>query len=162
MGALDQVMGAPPLAGGAVDQVMAAPEPGPNPDQTGSYNTPLEPEKEAEFQKWMEVNPKAQGDMADYDVRGAWKAGKIPASGHGPDDWKKPNHPTFSDESIYHGPATPGGKWVQLEPESKAHPAGVWKFQASPYNLHYRDATALQDYFNRVEAGNTLALPSAK
>ena len=31
--------------------------------------------------------------------------------GHYTDKYKKPNHPTFSDESIYSNEQTPGGKW---------------------------------------------------
>lgn len=39
----------------------------------------------------------------DYDLRGAFKAGLQPSpeNGHWPDTYKKPNHPTFSDQSIY-------------------------------------------------------------
>lgn len=45
----------------------------------------------------------------DYDFRAAVQAGETPdASGHWTDKFKKPNHPTFSDESIYAGSGNPG------------------------------------------------------
>ncbi len=68
---------------------------------TAKFDTALPPEEEQRFQKWKEmVAPKDSGE--DYDFRGAFKEGinKGP-DGHWPDTYKKPNHPTFSDESIY-------------------------------------------------------------
>src|SRR5438132_2000575 len=65
------------------------------------YNTELMPSEEDGFQSWKDrVAPKDSG--LDYDYRGAYKAGITPSStGHWPDTFKKPNHPTFSDQSIY-------------------------------------------------------------
>src|SRR5258708_2980391 len=66
------------------------------------YETKLSPEEETKFQSWKQQNaPNDTGE--DYDLRGAYKARleKDIASGHWPDTYKKPNHPTFSDESIY-------------------------------------------------------------
>lgn len=67
-----------------------------------AYDTKLQPEEETKFQQWKSVNaPKDSGE--DYDLRGAYKSGlsKDIKSGHWPDTYKKPNHPTFSDQSIY-------------------------------------------------------------
>lgn len=66
------------------------------------YVTHLSPEEEAAFQQWKAMYaPNDSG--VDYDLRGAFKAGLRPdsRSGHWPDTFKKPNHPTFSDQSIY-------------------------------------------------------------
>ncbi len=65
------------------------------------YETKLTPTEEGEFQRWKAVN--AAGDTGrDYDLRGAFKAGLSPAeNGHWSDQFKKPNHPTFSVESQY-------------------------------------------------------------
>lgn len=65
------------------------------------YETILEPKQEVEFQRWKNVlAPNDSGE--DYDFRGAFKAGITPSdNGHWPDTFKKPNHPTFSRESIY-------------------------------------------------------------
>ena len=40
---------------------------------------------------------------------------KHPGNGHWLDKYKKPNHPTFSTESIYSNLQTPGGEWVESE-----------------------------------------------
>lgn len=65
------------------------------------YETPLDPTGEENFTAWKQkYAPNDSGE--DYDLRGAFKAGLTPArDGHWPDTYKKPNHPTFSDESIY-------------------------------------------------------------
>lgn len=121
-------------------------------DQTANYNTPLSPREEAAFQAWAQQTGKAR-DLYDYDLRGAWKSNtKAASSGHLPDTWKKPNHPTFSQESIYSGPYTPGGQWAE-------QPGNKWSFTATPQNLKYQDANALANYFQRVEPGNALVLP---
>lgn len=81
-------------------------------DFSDRYNTTLTPEEEARFQQWERA-----GDVYDYDARGAWKelqAGTMSedARGHLGDKYKKPNHPTFSNESIYHGrDGYLGGQW---------------------------------------------------
>lgn len=66
------------------------------------YETPLDPREETKFQTWKATAaPNDSG--ADYDLRGAFRAGlrPDPQTGHWPDTFKKPNHPTFSDESQY-------------------------------------------------------------
>lgn len=65
-------------------------------------DTKLSPAKEQEFQAWKaEYAPKDSG--RDYDLRGAFLKGYTPdaKSGHFPDEFKKPNHPTFSDQSKF-------------------------------------------------------------
>jgi hypothetical protein len=64
------------------------------------YETDLTPEQEMSFQAWKQQH--APDDSGyDYDLRGAFAAGESPVNGHFDDRWKKPNHPTFSDFSIY-------------------------------------------------------------
>lgn len=66
-----------------------------------SYDTALSPTEEKQFAAWkQQYAPRDSG--GDYDLRGAFKSGFKPdANGHWPDTYKKPNHPTFSDESVY-------------------------------------------------------------
>ena len=72
------------------------------------FNTKLTDEEELEYQQWYE-DMKSQGYILDgdvgydYDFMGAFKAGFSPSEvgGHWVDTWKKPNHQTFSNESIY-------------------------------------------------------------
>lgn len=71
-------------------------------EEVSHFDTLLNPKEEGDFAKWKQTYaPKDSGD--DYDLRGAFKAGlkPDPETGHWPDTYKKPNHPTFSDQSIY-------------------------------------------------------------
>jgi anti-sigma regulatory factor (Ser/Thr protein kinase) len=81
----------------AAKQTSAAPSGAPD-----KYETSLTPQEEKQFQTWKQkYAPKDSGQ--DYDLRGAYKAGlkPDPTTGHWPDTYKKPNHPTFSNESKY-------------------------------------------------------------
>ncbi len=82
------------------------------PQKPQQFETPLNAADEDSFQAWRQQNaPNDSG--VDYDLRGAFKAGATPdANGHWPDTFKKPNHPTFSDQSMY-ASAAPGkaGRW---------------------------------------------------
>jgi len=72
--------------------------------ETG-YTTELTPGAESAYGRWRErTSPWDTGE--DYDLRGAFAEGMERDSrpgevGHLPDTYKKPNHETFSDESIY-------------------------------------------------------------
>jgi hypothetical protein len=88
------------------------------------YNTDLG-DREQEFQAWKAQNaPKDSG--ADYDLRGAFQAGVTPdpTTNHWPDTFKKPNHPTFSDQSQYAtgANAARAGRW---EGETYIPPPGL-------------------------------------
>lgn len=76
------------------------------------YNTILTPDQEKIYQQWVNSLPiNLRGDY-DYDLRGAWLNGDQPDEYyHMPDTWKKPWHPTFSNESIYSTPGAEGGRW---------------------------------------------------
>jgi hypothetical protein len=64
--------------------------------------TMTDPKDEKAFQAWKKKFAHPQDDGEDYDLRGAWKAGLKPGDdGHWPDTFKRPNHPTFSNESKY-------------------------------------------------------------
>lgn len=94
------------------------------------YNTQLSPSDEAMFQVWKSQNaPHDSG--ADYDLRGAYQSGLQPsaANGHWPDTYKKPNHPTFSDQSVY-AKSNPGmaGYWInnqQFVPPANYRSGGI-------------------------------------
>lgn len=117
-----------------------------------SYDTRLSPRDEVRFENWLTKTGRAL-DLEDYDLRGAWKSSaKAASNGHLPDTWKKPNHPTFSDESQYSTSEQTGGKWTQA-------PSGKWIFMASPYNMNNRGALSLLDYFARFEPDAIPVLP---
>jgi len=95
----------------------------PTADFDEQYNTKLTVVEERKFQEWKGKHaPHDSGK--DYDLRGAFKAGlkPDPKTGHWPDTFKKPNHPTFSNESKY-APYGEPGYWegdTFIRPEGKA------------------------------------------
>ena len=121
-----------------------------SPDTRLNYNTSLNPNQETEFQRWSAKN-KRTNDLWDYDMPGWWVNNGMPtgtmAAGHFPDTYKKPSHPTFSDESQYSSPAIPGGHWGQNS------------YQPSIVNRMYRPQSALEMYFRQIEPGTKLQSP---
>ena len=120
-------------------------------DFVDRYNTRLTQDQEKQFMKWIADESKRQGrdlllDLGDYDVRGYWLGGNTPDErGHGTDQYKKPNHPTFSNESKYHKvDGFEGGTW------------GENSFRPSKTNLHFRNKGQLIEYFIKREPGVTL------
>lgn len=77
--------------------------------KANNYETYLPPDQEPAFQTWKAVNAK-DNSGADYDLRGAFEAGvkPDPKTGQLPDTFKKPNHPTFTDQSKYAEYGKPG------------------------------------------------------
>ena len=68
----------------------------------GKYDTVVPKGREAEYRAWKaKYAPNDSGE--DYDLQGAFMEGLAPdpRTGHWPDKYKKPNHPTFSVESKY-------------------------------------------------------------
>jgi hypothetical protein len=142
-----------PMPTNALAQLATAPQDVVDPyDFTATHNTQLTPAEEKAFTKWATKTGKIK-DLYDYDLKGFWKSGAATAeNGHGTDVFKKPNHPTFSDQSKYHSEQTPGGSWTQT-------PEGQTMFTPSPYNLQNMPVPALQQYFKQVEPGVILNLP---
>jgi len=117
---------------------------------TDQYNTPIPKEKQKAFDDWIIQTTRKQGrnplnDRYDYDVNGFFLSGAAQAAnGHGSDQFKKPNHPTFSNESIYHGvDGNYGGKWIDQ--------GGKSYFSPSDTNLVHYPKDALQGYFKTTE-----------
>jgi len=86
------------------------------------YNTPLTEEEKIKYDAWVTSESKRQGrditmDLGAYDIQGFWKSGdymKMDEDNHGSDKWKKPNHPTFSNQSKYHNiDGYTGGTWAE-------------------------------------------------
>lgn len=131
-------------------------------DYTTKYNTQLSPQQETQFQSWVTDQSKATGrdvskDLYDYDLRGDWLQGASrDERGHGTDTFKKPNHPTFSTGSKYHGVGgNVGGEWA-------TKPDGSWTFSPGKTNMENFSQDELEDYFKRVEPGNQIVFPVGK
>ena len=142
-------------------------------------NTPLNPAEMDAYHKWARsIGKNPAQEEKDYDLRGYWKDvvmgnpdlpdrlrpqvtqmqedyRSAPGKGHFPDMYKKPNHPTFSDESIYHGPALSGiqenigGHW-----DEEKH-----TFTPGASNLEHWSRNQLRDYFAKHEPKYKIVLP---
>ncbi len=126
-------------------------------DYSAHYNTPIPPDQLAAYNAWI-ASQKALGknpenDKYDYDVNGFFLSGAATSpNGHGSDQFKKPNHPTFSNESQYAGSGgNLGGEWLNAGNQSYYNP--------SPLNLKFRPQGQLQQYFNQVEPDVMLLNP---
>lgn len=121
-------------------------------DYTNKFNTPLTDEQQNSFNSKF-----SRKDIYDYDMQGWFKnnpnADPNAPGTHYPDTFKKPNHPTFSDESIYHGDQYQGGTWMQNEDKSDA-------FVPGKTNLELHGMPGLKDYFNKTEPNVELVPPS--
>lgn len=127
-------------------------------DLTSTHNTTLNETSEQQFRAWIAQENARQKrdlmrDLGDYDVRGFWAAGFRPDErNHGTDRYKKPSHPTFSQESVYarptEGKPSAAGRWEDRE--GKPH------FIAGPENRRYWSKEALTRYFQREEPHVTL------
>jgi hypothetical protein len=130
--------------------IMAQPKKAPP-----AFDTPLSETEQQLYADWLKNESERRGrdlskDIEDYDLQGYWKSGAAKdttTNGHMPDTFKKPNHPTFSVESQYHGAETPegiaaGGKWE-----------GDTVFVPGPTNLSVRSFTDLLKYFEAYEPG---------
>ena len=115
-------------------------------DFSDRYNTKLSYEEEAQFQKWAKMEGRDK-DVYDYDIRGAWKelkTGKMSEDerGHLGDKYKKPNHPTFSDQSKNNGiDGYVGGTWSEEN--------GKTVYRVSKSNTMSK--AQLKRYFERVD-----------
>lgn len=119
-------------------------------DFSDSHNTKLTDEEEKAFQKWAKESGR-EGDVYDYDLRGAWKEmqqGSMSedARGHLGDKYKKPNHPTFSNQSVYSTAADKGGAWSVEDGKD------VFTVQVDSDS----EAEFLEKYFSKVEPNAVL------
>lgn len=123
------------------------------------YNTPLnDDERRGLYQFLMDLSMQegrnAFNDLNNYDMAGAYKVGQNEQGGNGhfTDTFKKPNHPTFSDESQYHGTyGYYGGHWSEDN--------GVWSFSPSSWNLENLPAEEMKRYFAENDPEARLVLP---
>jgi hypothetical protein len=137
----------------ARDQLFNQPQMVDPTDFSSKYNTPLTPAETAAYQAWLQTLPDYQRNTRDYDMQGAFKAGLgRSGNGHFPDTFKKPNHPTFSDQSKYSGQeGYVGGKWDELPNDRWSFTPGVSQVRNPVLDPDY-----VREYFARAEKGNVL------
>ena len=98
-----------------------------------------------------------QKNNQDYDMSAYLEDNKEQAFSHingqhYPDTYKKPNHPTFSEYSIYNNvDGYKGGVW--------STDGNTTTYTATPSNVYSQEE--LQNYFNKVEPNSKLIYPSS-
>ena len=129
------------------------------PDMSDRYNTQLPPDQERAYQQWVAQQSTLSGrdmskDTYNYDLRGLFAGGGgVDERGHSTDRFKKPNHPTFSDQSQYHGvEGSAGGNWVELD-------GGGVGFVPGPTNLQYYSPNDLRRELDRAGDSNVVLMP---
>jgi hypothetical protein len=96
-------------------------------------------QKHKSWQKGFESDPRHYYDYKGFyedDPKRAWSMLDKQSSAHFIDKFKKPGHPTFSDESIYSNEETKGGSWSRTK-----GPLNKWSFTHSPYTKQYSHIT---------------------
>jgi LAS superfamily LD-carboxypeptidase LdcB len=122
------------------------------------------PMMEAKDGGWL--NQYQDGRTSDYDMLGyathhplgALKHMINPEKFHGTDEYKRPNHMTFSDESKYSNTEHTGGHWSQT-------PDGKWTFTPTEFNIQNAGGPEkYQQWWDETEGkdGNILILPQHK
>ena len=118
------------------------------------------------YKEWLEYQSKLQKrdvsqDEQDYDLQSYYNSlkanpgapGKFDpeaSSAHLTDTFKKPNHPTFSKDSMYSIPGIQeGGEWNKDYSE----------YTPSDVNVQNMGLKNLENYFEEVEPGKKLNLP---
>lgn len=99
--------------------------------------------------------------QGDYDVEGYYQKhpspyksledmqmSKMMTGSHYNDEFKTPEHITFSTGSVYSQPDIQGGQW-------QSGGTDRWQFTPSEQNLRNTPAGALGDYFRNYENKNT-------
>lgn len=145
-------------------------------DFTDQFNTSL---GVADAPMWQSFSQKyGESTKYDYDMQGFHAANPDSniASGnqnagileHFPDTYKKPNHPTFSTESIFHGKTYNDTHLDDKEgKDNELYEGGSWSlsddggfaFTPGATNLKNHSTQELLDYFKKYEPNNHLILP---
>jgi hypothetical protein len=121
------------------------------------------------YKEWLDYQSKLQKrdvsqDEENYDLESYYNSlkanpgepGKFDSaasSGHLPDTFKKPNHPTFSKDSMYSIPGIQeGGEWNKDFSE----------YTPSDVNMRNKGLRGLDNYFEEVEPSVKLNLPKTE
>ena len=131
-----------------------------------TYNTQLNRNEERDFNLWHDKNypgQKIEDSIRDYDLRGAYReiqngTVQFDERHHLPDKYKKPNHITFSKESVYASKQNPGGNWYQSEGKSTDEDKKAWHFKPSAQTVALHGADRLQEYFKTNEPESKLII----
>lgn len=103
---------------------------------------------------------KATPENPDYDMASYVEKYGVPDQSRGQhvtDEFKLPNHITFSKGSIYSQPGMEGGTWQRGGSEA------LWQFTPSEFNLQMHSPDEMADYFRtREQKGALVVLPDGR
>ena len=104
-------------------------------DYTYNQNTPMPDERLDEYNHWLRESRRDENgvvgrgvgrDQYDYDIQGYFQnGGTFNGDEHSTDLFKKGNHPTVSDQSMYQGITRPEGivdALMKLAPTRRTYP----------------------------------------
>ena len=121
------------------------------------YQTKLPLLEEIKY-RYAKFNSPYRNDngQGNYDYRGYYqKYGTLNPNSpnmHLTDEFKTPNHITYSNESKFNTPNNQGGVWNRL-------PDGSYSFTPSAFNLQLHSPLEYKEYFEKYEPGNQVILP---
>lgn len=121
------------------------------------YDTPLNQDQTADYNRWRATLPPALQNTSDYDLQGAYLASsQADGRAHMTDQFKKPNHMTFSTGSQYSNPQMQGGVWGDTGERNPYDLTGGnrYVFWATPHNVQTHPLLEMQRYFSESEPGN--------
>jgi hypothetical protein len=101
--------------------------------------------------------PRNETEPPDYDMAGYIAKYGVPDQTNGKhltDEFKLPNHITFSTDSKYSTPETPGGVWDKR--------GELWHYTPSDFVIKKQTPERLQEYFKKYEPDAVLHLPGQK
>ena len=134
------------------------------PSRGVAYQTPLNSIERAGFEAWRSQLPRYQQGTSDYDLQGYYKDARNgtdpratlvlgPYGAHFNDYKKLPFHPTFSNQSMYHGvDGWKGGSWVPLNQKETQWAFNVGDTNRMPIGGFRRGG--LLNYFHENEKGS--------
>jgi hypothetical protein len=108
------------------------------------FRTGLSRDQQAGYDAWRSALPKGLQNTEDYDLAGAYlDSVGMSGNGHFTDQFKRPNHITFSDQSQYSSPENHGGTWDEI----------FGTYTPGAANLRYRTSDDIARYIKEREPG---------
>ena len=109
-------------------------------NESNNYNTQIPINKVTLYNKWFNSLPSDIRNTDNYDMQGYWlnmvdgRNESREEGEHFPDTYKKPNHPTFSNQSQYKN--NKAGSWIVKNNNYVGFNMSPWQMNNSDETLH--------------------------
>lgn len=131
------------------------------------YDSDIPLDRLYDYVRWLRSQSASVGrpvnlDKKDYDIQGLFLDGGSFTNGHARDRFKKPNHPTFSEDSKYHETPDLDANKNMTDSPKPLNLGGRWVdggFVPGSSNLQHHTPMQLYNYFDQVEPGVRLLSP---